>query len=133
VAGWAYCSQCRGQFWAGDSSSYKSVPAPPRFPGEGMIRHWRRTSSRTSHLPRGDPNSQPGGVCEECSAANEEEWTAYEELVRQPERLEAVERMLAGLRQPVRDEDQIEPGWNARRAELIKELDAERAALLEDL
>jgi hypothetical protein len=129
VAEWKRCVHCGGRFWAGDF--YESVSAPPRFPGESMRQHWRHTSSRTSHLPEGDPHSTPG-VCEECSAKNEEEWEAYEEAVRQPTRLEAVERMLAGLRQPVPDEDQIEPGWNARRVELIKELEAERAELLQD-
>jgi hypothetical protein len=53
--------------------------------------------------------------------------------MKQKARLESVEQMLTGLRQPLRVEEQLEPRWDARRAELIKELEAERAALLEDL
>lgn len=34
--------------------------------------------------------------------------------------------MLAGLRQPLRGDEQVESGWDARRADLIKELEAER-------
>jgi hypothetical protein len=41
--------------------------------------------------------------------------------------------MLAGLMQPPREGQQIEPGWDARRAELIKDLEAERAKLLKKL
>jgi hypothetical protein len=52
---------------------------------------------------------------------------------KQKARLESVEKTLEGLRRPLPAEQQIEPGWDARRVELIKELEAERAALLEDL
>jgi hypothetical protein len=72
-------------------------------------------------------------VCEECSAKNAEGWKLRERYLKQKARLESVDKMLAGLRRPLPAEEKVEPGWDARRVELIKELEAERAALFEDL
>jgi hypothetical protein len=143
VARWLRCAQCGRRYWAGDF--YKPVSAPPRLPGESVIRYVRRKwlsvprlvamvdsvfgrgSLSTTTLP---PASLR--VCDECSAQNEEGWKGRERSAEQAARLEAVERMLAGLRQPSRDVEPIEAGWDARRPQLIKDLEAERAELLKD-
>lgn len=133
MADWARCPQCGRRYWAGDS--YRPVPPPPRLPGENAVHYgWRKSV----FFVRSVPNLRLGdywiiAACEECSAKNDEGWKAHELFMKQKARLESVEKMLAGLRQPLRAEEQLQPGWDARRAELIKELEAERAALLEDL
>jgi hypothetical protein len=71
-------------------------------------------------------------VCEECSAKSEEGWKAREKSAKQAARLETVERMLAELKQPLREGEPVEAGWNARRDQLIKDLEAERTELLKD-
>jgi hypothetical protein len=140
VANWLRCAQCGQRYWAGDF--YKPVSAPPRLPGESLIRYvWRKLLS----VPFKDPywvrflTRWPVGVppasvrvCEECSAKNEEGWKARERSAKQAARLESVERMLAGLRQPLRDEKPVETSWDVRRAQLIKDLEAERAELLKN-
>jgi hypothetical protein len=138
VADWELCGQCGGKYWAGDA--YSPVPPPPRLPHESLIRYSLRatfTSIRRANVVLTRANRwwsrSRVAVCEECSAKNDAGWKAHDRFMKQKARLESVEQMLTGLRQPLRVEEQLEPRWDARRAELIKELEAERAALLEDL
>ena len=74
----------------------------------------------------------PIAACDACSAKNEEGWKAREKSAKHAARLETVERMLAGLRQPWRDGEPVVAGWDVRRAQLVKDLEAERAKLLKD-
>jgi hypothetical protein len=130
VANWLRCAQCGQRYWAGDF--YKPVSAPARLPDESLIRYvWRKLLSVEFKGPLGVPPASVR-VCEECSAKNEEGWKAREKSAKQAARLETVERMLAGLRQPLRDGEPVEAGWDARRAQLIKDLEAERTELLKD-
>jgi hypothetical protein len=112
---------------AAEFPTFKSVRPPPRLPGESWIQHHRRNANRYSEASVID-----GSPCERCSAKNAELWGTYERFTRQKARLETVEKMLKGLKQPLPEAEQVEPGWDARRAELIKELEAERGELLED-
>lgn len=140
MANWVRCAQCGRRYWAGDF--YKPMPSPPRLPSESGIRYvWRKMVLLVRHevFLRRVPASLWSrdlpvslSVCEGCSAQNEEGWKARARSDKQAARLETVEKMLAGLKQPLRDEEQVEPGWDARRAELIKDLEAERAKLLEE-
>jgi hypothetical protein len=86
-------------------------------------------------VPTGTSSSSSGPfeVCDQCSAENEEGWKAVERATRQKARLESVEKMLAGLRRSLPADEQLEPRLDDRRAELIKELEMEGAALLEEL
>jgi hypothetical protein len=133
VADWELCGQCGRRYWVGDS--YRPVPPPPRLPYESLIRYLLRASFTSIRRASSWHLWNRGffAVCEECSAKNDEGWKAHERLMKQKARLESVEKMLAGLRQPPPAEEQLEQDWDARRAGLIRGLEAQRAEILKDL